>query len=87
MVCRIPPALQLPKWELSWECEGSFPHTLRNMKCDSWASLLASTLASPCFGHEPKAKVATLDGRANRGTTFYSQPLYKVEGHHGVHLL
>jgi len=22
-----PPGLHLPKWELSWECEGSFPHT------------------------------------------------------------
>jgi hypothetical protein len=24
-----------------------------------WASLLAHVLASPCFGREPKAKVAT----------------------------
>jgi hypothetical protein len=23
-----PPGLQLAKWELPWECEGSFPHTL-----------------------------------------------------------
>jgi hypothetical protein len=23
-----PPGLQLPKWELTWECGGSFPHTL-----------------------------------------------------------
>jgi hypothetical protein len=30
------------------------------MKCDSWASLLAHTFASPCFGGEPKVKVATL---------------------------
>jgi hypothetical protein len=29
------------------------------MKCDSRASLLARTFASPCFGHEPKVKVAT----------------------------
>jgi hypothetical protein len=29
------------------------------MKCDSWASLLARTLASPCFGCEPKARVIT----------------------------
>jgi hypothetical protein len=34
-------------------------YTPKNMKCDSWASLLARTLASPCFGHEPKARVAT----------------------------
>jgi hypothetical protein len=29
------------------------------MRCDSWASLLALTLASPCLGRKPKAKVAT----------------------------
>jgi hypothetical protein len=29
------------------------------MKCDSWASLLARTFASLCFGRKPKAKVAT----------------------------
>jgi hypothetical protein len=29
------------------------------MKCDSRASLLACTFASPCFGHEPKVKVVT----------------------------
>jgi hypothetical protein len=28
------------------------------MKRDSWASLLACTLASPCPGREPKVKVA-----------------------------
>jgi hypothetical protein len=33
---------QLPTWEFTWECEGSFPHTLRtlctpgSMWCDSW---------------------------------------------------
>ncbi len=34
-------------------------YTLGNMKCNSQASLLARTLANPCFGHEPKAKVVT----------------------------
>jgi hypothetical protein len=29
------------------------------MKCDSWASLLAHTFTSLCFGREPKTKVAT----------------------------
>jgi hypothetical protein len=29
------------------------------MRCDSWGSLLAHTLASLWFGCEPKAKVAT----------------------------
>jgi hypothetical protein len=30
-----------------------------SMKCDSWASFLACAFASPCLGHEPKARVAT----------------------------
>jgi hypothetical protein len=30
------------------------------MKYDSWASFLAHTFASPCFGCKFKAKVATL---------------------------
>jgi hypothetical protein len=29
------------------------------MKSDSWASLLARTFATPCFGHKPKVMVAT----------------------------
>ncbi len=33
--------------------------TPTSMRCDSWASFLAHTFASPYFGHEPKAKVAT----------------------------
>jgi hypothetical protein len=34
-------------------------HILGSMKCDSWASFLARTFASPWFGREPKARVAT----------------------------
>jgi len=34
-------------------------YTPRNMRCDSQASFLALILASPCLGHEPKARVAT----------------------------
>jgi hypothetical protein len=34
--------------------------TLESMRCDSQASLLARNLASPCLGHEPKARVTTL---------------------------
>ncbi len=30
------------------------------MKCDFQASLLARTFESPCFGREPKARVATI---------------------------
>jgi hypothetical protein len=37
-------------------------YTPKSMRCDSQASLLAHTLASPCLGHEPKAKVATIKG-------------------------
>jgi len=37
----------------------TFSYTLRNMRCKFQTSFLARTLASPCFGHEFKAKVAT----------------------------
>jgi hypothetical protein len=33
-----PSRFQFPKWDFTWECGGSFPHTfhtLRSMKCDS----------------------------------------------------
>jgi hypothetical protein len=33
--------------------------TPRSIKCDSRASLLARTFASPCLGHKSKARVAT----------------------------
>ncbi len=41
----------------------SFSHTFHtpgSMKCDSWASFLACTFASPCLGCEPKARVMIL---------------------------
>jgi hypothetical protein len=50
---------------LKVKCEGSFlhtfpySHTFGSMKCDSQASLLACTFASPCLGCKPKARVAT----------------------------
>jgi hypothetical protein len=34
----------------------------RSMRCDSWASFLAHTLANPCFGRKPEARVATNSG-------------------------
>jgi hypothetical protein len=34
-------------------------YTPKSMRCDSWASFLAHTFASPCFACEPKAKVTT----------------------------
>ncbi len=54
--------LQLPMWEFTCECEGSFPHTFctfESMWNDSQVSLLARNLATPCLGREPKVKVAT----------------------------
>jgi hypothetical protein len=55
--------LQLPTWEFTWECKGSFLHilcTFGSMWCGSQVALLARNLASPCFSREPKARVATI---------------------------
>jgi hypothetical protein len=58
-----PSRVQLPKLEFLGSVR---VHSLtlfctpESMRCDSWASLLARTLATLCFGHNPKAKVATL---------------------------
>ncbi len=57
-----PLGLQLPKWELIWEYGVSFRRTfLHSWKHEMWllGSLLARTFASPCVGHEPKARVMT----------------------------
>ncbi len=50
-----PLGFQIRKRELTWECEDLIPH----IRLHSRASFLAHTLASPCFGHEPKARVTT----------------------------
>ncbi len=58
-----PLGFQLPKWEFTWECEGSFPHTLLHcQKHEMWLPglILAYTLASPCLGREPKVRVVTM---------------------------
>ncbi len=58
-----PSELQFPKWELTWECEGSFLHTLphsRKHEMSLLASFLTHTFTSPCISHEPKAQVVTL---------------------------
>ncbi len=34
-------------------------YTLGSIRCDSWASFSARTLASPCLGRESKVRVAT----------------------------
>ncbi len=61
-------------WESIWDSNFQYENSLGSvrvhsltffctpgsMKCDSQASLLPRTLASPCLGHEPKVRVATL---------------------------
>jgi hypothetical protein len=42
--------------ESSFGSVSVYCHTLPH----SWAPLLARTLANPCLGHEPKARVATI---------------------------
>jgi hypothetical protein len=49
---KSPLRLQLAKWELTWECDSSFSHSL--------TLLLARIFANLCLGCEPKAKVVTL---------------------------
>jgi hypothetical protein len=58
-----PFGLQFPKWELIWECVGSFTHTLlHSQEHEMWfpRSLLARTLVNHCFGREPKVRVTTI---------------------------
>jgi hypothetical protein len=45
------------------------------MRYDSWASFLAHTLASPCFGCKPEARVTTLN---------YGMDEVKNNASHGV---
>jgi hypothetical protein len=58
-----PSGLQLPKWN-SFQSVGVHSLTLSyipgNMKCDSQASTLAYTFASPCLGYEPKVRIVTM---------------------------
>jgi hypothetical protein len=68
---------QLPTLEFTWECEGSFPHTLctpGNMWCDSRVFFLARNLAKPCLGHEPNARVAIAWLTSN--TIFMVYPMF-----------
>jgi hypothetical protein len=67
--CEVHRKSKLPKWKLSWECEGSFPHTFLHSWASSWpANLQALTLvASPRLGlqhvyiscHNPNFGLAT----------------------------
>jgi hypothetical protein len=38
----------------------TFSYTPKSMRYDFHAFVLAFTLASPCLGHKPKARVATI---------------------------
>jgi hypothetical protein len=44
-----------------WRFIPSLSYTPKSMKCDSWASVLASTFVGPCFDRKPKDKVATIN--------------------------
>ncbi len=58
-----PSWFQFLKWKFTWECGGSFPHTLlHSWEHEMWLpnSLLAHTFVSPCLGREPKVRVATI---------------------------
>jgi hypothetical protein len=38
----------------------AFSYTPESMKCESQASFLAHTFASPCLGHKPNVRVMTI---------------------------
>jgi hypothetical protein len=63
-----PSGLDLPKWELHWECEGSLPHTPctsytpRSMWCDSRASSCLDSQASSCLDYRASS---CFDSRAS----------------------
>jgi hypothetical protein len=60
---KSPLGLQLPKWEFTWECEGSFPHIFlhsREHEMRFLGLILARTLVSLCLSHEPKARITTV---------------------------
>jgi hypothetical protein len=70
-MCFDPCNRSLKIWESIWDSNSqngsSFEsvkvHSLtlfcspESVRCDSWVSLLACNLASPCFGCEPKVKL------------------------------
>jgi hypothetical protein len=61
---RNPSGLQLPKWEFTWECGGSFLHTLLQFQeHEKWllGFTLGPHLCNPYLGHEPETRVATLN--------------------------
>ncbi len=57
--------------------------TFASMRCDSRASLLAYTLANPCFGRKPKARVATWN---TFGARTSHEQTWTHKTHHSPHL-
>jgi hypothetical protein len=58
-----PLGFQLPKVGVHLECEGSFPHTLlHSRENEMWLPgfIFGPHLRKPLLGHEPKARVTTL---------------------------
>jgi hypothetical protein len=56
-----PSKLQLPKWESTWECVGSFPHSHipKNVNVTPRLHSRPTPFHAPFLGHEPKTKVVT----------------------------
>ncbi len=48
-------------------------HIPKNMKCDSQPSHLAHTFTSPCFGREPKVRIATTSANDYQSTQDFKQ--------------
>jgi len=63
----------IPKVELPWEWEGSFPHTLLHSREHAmWLPgfLLARNHASPYLSHKPETRVVTT--KLSKGQIFWS---------------
>ncbi len=61
---KSPLGLQLPKWESTWECVGSFPHSfLHSQEHEMWLSsfIFSPHLCKLYFGCKPKARVTTME--------------------------
>jgi len=60
-----PSGFQFPRWGPTWECGGSFPHTLlHSREHEMWLPgfIIDPHLCKPlpCLGHKPKTKIATI---------------------------
>jgi hypothetical protein len=55
----------------------AFTCTPESMKCDCRTSFLTRTFASPCLGHEPKARVATFSYHKACSKIYHELNLYR----------